>query len=93
MRRRTAGCAAGKNIDRFNDFAVDFDILAEQTDIGHRVIAAAGGTSRPVHAQRLRLAQFCFDEAGGFQRPSFGFDQSKVAVVHARATDEAAHDT
>ena len=50
------------------------------------------GTAGPMHAQRLGLAELGFQSARGLERPALGVDQSEVAVVHAGAAHQTAHD-
>lgn len=65
---------AGKYIDGFDDLAVEFDVLAQLTDVCDAMISTTGRTPRPVHAERLRFSQLRFESASSFQRPTLGFD-------------------
>src|SRR6185369_5155494 len=56
------------------------------------MVAASGGATRPVHAERLRLAELRLQGPRGFERPALGLDEREMAVIDARAAHEAAHD-
>src|SRR3989442_10660860 len=51
--RLTSRRSADENIHGLDDVAINLDVLSQKPDIRDRMIAAAGGTPRPMQAQRL----------------------------------------
>src|SRR5215467_328049 len=89
--RNLPEAAAHAEVVSVDQFAVLFDLLAFDADIGDPVLAAAVGAAGDVQLDLLREAGQAFVQfAGKPAREAFRFGEGKLAEFRARAGDRAA---
>src|SRR5215471_1027586 len=89
--RAGAGFTAYVDIHSIDDLSIDSDVLSNEPDVGHGMVAAAGGTTRPMNRDRLCPVHVPFQVAAGFECQFLGLDKSEMAIIDAGAAHEPAH--
>src|SRR5204862_7019112 len=73
-----------------DDVSIDSGVLAQQPDVGRRMISAARRAPRPMHRQPLTGWHARFEMTRGLERELFGFNEREMAVIDAGAAHETA---